>query len=57
MSLPARFKQSDITRAVKGALAAGLRVGKVQIDPNGNIIILSDNGPAKGQQNSWSDLR
>jgi len=49
----ARFKQADLTRAVRGAQKAGMRVGRVEIDPNGRIVILSDNGPAPAGANEW----
>jgi hypothetical protein len=35
------FRQADISRAVKGATAAGLVIGRVEIDPNGTIVIVS----------------
>lgn len=39
---PARFKQVDVTRAVKGAVAAGLNVGRVEIDQRtGKIVVFS----------------
>jgi hypothetical protein len=36
---PSTFKQGDITRAVKGAIAAGLDVACIEIDQTGKIII------------------
>ncbi len=36
---PSTFKQGDITRAVKGAIAAGVDVARVEIDQTGKIII------------------
>jgi len=38
---PARFSQSDVRRAVQGATAAGLTVARVEIDPDGRIVIVS----------------
>lgn len=43
---PARFKTSDITRAFKGALAAGVERPRVEVDPNGKIVVLFDEGAA-----------
>lgn len=42
MSGPARFKQQDVTRAVKGFEKAGIRVGRVEIAPDGRIIMCSE---------------
>lgn len=36
---PARFRQQDVTRGVKGCEKAGMRVGRVEISPNGGIVI------------------
>ena len=33
------FKQGDVSRAVKGAMAAGIKVESVEITPGGKIII------------------
>ena len=35
------FKQADVTRAIKGALAAGMKVGRAEIDQSGTIVIIS----------------
>lgn len=37
----APFKQSDVTRAVKGAASAGLRVERVEISPDGRIVVIA----------------
>lgn len=34
------FLQGDVTRAIKGARAAGLDPGRVEIGPDGRIVIL-----------------
>jgi len=38
---PVIFKQADVTRAVKGVTAAGQAVARVEIDPNGRIVIVT----------------
>ena len=53
MTAPARFTQADVTRAIKGATAAGLRVGSVEIDINGKIVVLIDSGTAPNKPNPW----
>jgi hypothetical protein len=37
---PLAFKQQDVTRAVRGAVAAGIEVQRVEIDPRDGKIIL-----------------
>ena len=44
---PVTFKQSDVTRAVKGAIAAGLDLARVEIDQTGKIVIQLANSGAK----------
>ena len=38
---PATFRQADITRAVKGARAAGVDITQVEIDKDGRIILVA----------------
>jgi hypothetical protein len=40
MNMRIPFKQIDVTRAAKGALAAGLEVGRVEIDHEGKIVVV-----------------
>ncbi len=35
------FRQADISRAVKGAKAAGLSIARVEIDAAGKIVIVT----------------
>jgi hypothetical protein len=35
------FRQADVTRAARGAVAAGLRVSSIKIGPDGSIEILT----------------
>lgn len=39
MSAPARFRQEDVKRAVRGCTAAGLQVGQVRILPDGTVEV------------------
>jgi len=36
---PAPFKQTDVTRALKAAQAAGLKPSRVEIDSAGRIVV------------------
>jgi hypothetical protein len=37
---PATFRQQDLTRALRGAAAAGLNIASVEIDKSGKIVIV-----------------
>ncbi|TVR06367.1 MAG: hypothetical protein EA385_15785 [Salinarimonadaceae bacterium] len=42
------FRQTDLTRALKGAINAGQRVARVEIDPENKIVIvMNDGAPAE----------
>jgi hypothetical protein len=49
---PAAFKQSDVARAVKGVLAAGVKVTRVEVGSDGKISITS----AESEASELSDL-
>ena len=53
MTAAARFKQADVTRAVRGVVEAGMRVGRVEIDPSGKIVILSESAAPPARRNAW----
>jgi hypothetical protein len=45
---PSTFRQRDLTAAVRGAIAAGCAVSRVEIDPvTGKIIVIMVAGAAK----------
>ena len=52
MTAHARFRQSDLTRAVKAAEKAGLCVGRVRIEPDGAIEIIAGE-PDKDNNGNW----
>lgn len=45
MTAPARFKQSDVSRAMKGAKSAGFQFVQVKIDVQGNMVINAAEAP------------
>lgn len=54
---PSAFKQADITRAVKGALAAGLTIARVIARPDGVEIITAADPEQEGDQaNPWGKV-
>jgi len=42
MRAKAAFKQIDVTRAVRGALAGGVPVTRTEITPDGRIVVFHD---------------
>lgn len=57
MGAPSRFTQTDLKRAVKGVEEAGVRVGRIEIDPNGKIVIYPiGTAPKPTGGSSWDDV-
>jgi hypothetical protein len=50
---PTIFRQGDVTRAIRGAEAAGKTVARVEIDPNGKIVIVTASELERREENSW----
>lgn len=40
MTARAAFKQDDVRRAVKGATDGGIVIGRVEVQPDGKIVII-----------------
>ncbi len=55
------FKQGDVTKAIKGAVNAGLAVTRVHIDKKtGDIILIADHskkGLDRDKSDDWDDVR
>lgn len=47
MTAPARFKEADVTRALRGAKKAGFRRVRVALDPLGNIVVDASDEPGE----------
>jgi hypothetical protein len=59
---PSTFKQQDLTRALRAAIAAGIMVQRVEIDKSGKIVLVAgkpqepaDEGGA-GAGNEWDGV-
>lgn len=47
---PSPFKQVDVTRALKGVKAAGVVIGRLEIDKHGTIVIVTSETPPEPQE-------
>lgn len=56
MTAPARFTQRDLKRATAGVLAAGVDIARIEIDPNGKIVIIPGQPKNHRGTNEWADL-
>ena len=52
------FKQGDVTKALKAAANAGLKVQRIEIDPRDGKIILFPGEPLPSAKirNEWDDV-
>jgi hypothetical protein len=51
---PAIFRKTDLRKAVEALVAAGQAVARVEIDPDGKIVIVTTGGePERREDNSW----
>lgn len=55
------FKERDVTKALKGALKAGMAVGRVEIDKDGKIVVVTARpedavNKEKPEKNEWDRL-
>lgn len=54
------FKQTDVTRAIKALVAAGVGVSRVEIDKDGKIIVVPSRsadtaGQGTPKRNEWDE--
>jgi hypothetical protein len=50
------FKQSDVTKAVKAVVAAGVHVARVEVDKEGRIVVVAGRAvPEEGREGSEWD--
>jgi len=51
-----RFRQSDLTRAMKAAKAAGLELARIEIDIDGTIKIIPGSPEPEPIKNEWDEV-
>ena len=59
---PSKFRQGDVTRAVKAVVAAGVDVREVVVDSSGQIRVIAGkpdaaNLPQVGEANEWDRIQ
>ena len=51
------FKQTDLTKAVKAVVAAGVVVARVEVDRDGRIVVVAgkvaQDAGSEGDKNEW----
>ena len=54
---PQTVRQRDVTKAVKGVVAAGVQVARVEVDKSGKIVVVvGETGKAEAtDRNEWDD--
>jgi hypothetical protein len=55
------FKQQDLTRALRGTVAAGIEVQRIEIDKDGKIVVVAGKPPespcdGSDQSNEWDKV-
>jgi hypothetical protein len=52
------FRQSDVTKAVKAVVAAGVEVARVEVDADGRIVVVAGKPtPDEGREgNQWDRI-
>lgn len=55
MTARVAFKQDDVKRAVKGAVDGGVEIGRVEVEPDGKIVIIPRSSAANDgdSDGSW----
>jgi hypothetical protein len=52
------LRQGDVTKAIKGAVKAGLSVKRFEVDKNGKIIVFTGEVlPSAATGNEWDNIR
>lgn len=51
------FKQSDMTRALRATKAAGVEVKRIEIEPDGKIVVVTDRTLDEPGRNEWEAVK
>ena len=56
---PCNIRQSEVSRAVKGVQQAGITIERVEIEPNGKIVVLVHSSTADKDKaiNEWDNVK
>jgi hypothetical protein len=56
---PCTFRETDVRRAIKAALSAGIKISRIEIGRDGRIVVVPGE-PTKeecqGQDNPWDEV-
>ncbi|MGE0178949.1 MAG: hypothetical protein AB7O91_03910 [Sphingomonas sp.] len=55
MSAAVRFRQADLTRAIRAARKGGIEDPRVEIEPGGKIVIMAA-AAARPAANPWDEV-
>ncbi len=55
---PCIFRQRDVTRAIRGARAAGVEVARIELDKEGRIVIVPAQAAttSEAKRNEWDEV-
>ena len=55
---PSTFRQSDVTRAIKAVVAAGVDIERIRVEITkaGSIIVTSAVSEHSGEENEWDSV-
>jgi hypothetical protein len=57
---PSTFRQQDVTRAIKAAVAAGVHIARIEVDGAGKIVIVTTDAPEAQDEaskaNEWDKV-
>ena len=52
-----KFRQGDVTKAIKAAVNAGLSVKRFEIDSDGKIVVIAGRADGQDQSNEWDTVQ